>query len=220
MTTPAQRRYEQVVAARSAAQADPDGSMEGASAYEMQLARLATDKRRLHDIQSIERKIEVKRELLPGYDTWVSGVLSDGRGAQDDVLVTVMVWHIDVGNFDEALRIAHYVLRHGLALPDQYQRNAATVLVDEITDAALVVQKDPAGRFPLQLLQETQTLTDAHDMPDQARAKLHRALGAEYQAAGDLRAALQHYQRALALNPKAGVKRYITELEAALKSAG
>lgn len=218
MSSPAQRRFETVTAAMAAAQSDPGESLAGNTAYELMLAKLDADRRRLKDIQSIERKIEVKREILPEYENWINGVLDAGRGGQDDVLVTVMVWHLDVGSFDEALRIGHYVLQHDLVLPDQYQRNVATVLVDEVADTALAQQK--AGKpFPLQVLLEIERLTASHDMHDEARAKLHKALGAALYDRGDLPEARRHYTRAVELNDKIGVKRLLTEIDAALAKA-
>ena len=43
-----------------------------------------------------------------------------------------MVWHIDAGNYAQALDIAAYAIKHKLPLPDQYDRNLGTVLIDEI----------------------------------------------------------------------------------------
>lgn len=212
MTTPAQRHFNRTTAALAAAAANPGESMEGSTAYELMLAKLYDDKRRLKEIQSIQRKIEVKREVLPDYDSWVEGVIEGGKGSQDEVLVTIMVWHIDTGNYEPALRIAKYVIQHDLALPDQYERTAATVLVDEVADAALREQKDGQS-FSISVLQDVQSLTDDHDMPDQARSKLHKALGYEYQLINDLDKALQYYESALALNDRIGVKRLIDEIK-------
>src|SRR5690606_10379945 len=111
MTTPAERRFQKMRAATVAAASGPGESLAGASSYELMLAKLDNDRRRLREIQSIERKIEVKRELLPDYDAWVSGTLEGGRGAQDDVLTSIMMWHIDTGHYDLALNIAEYVLK-------------------------------------------------------------------------------------------------------------
>lgn len=213
MTTPAQRRFDVVNAALAAAASGPGESLAGSNAYELMLAKLYDDKRRLKEIQSVERKVDVKREVLPDYDNWVVGALDGGQGGQDEVLVTVMVWRMDIGDFDEALRIARYVILHDLALPDQYERNVATVLVDEISDTALAMQKEDKS-FPLNWLIETHDLTDPLDMPDQARAKLHKALGYELKLSGELKQAAKHYDRALTLNDKIGVKRILTELQA------
>ena len=214
MSTPAMRRYQKMEAVQAAEQTD-SGPLIG-SAYEMQLAKLYDDKRRLKEIQSIERKIDVKREVLPDYDEWVAGALEGGRGGQDEVLVTVMIWRIDVGDYDGALRIAHYVITHDLVLPDQYERTVATFLVDEITDAALDEQKNDK-RFPLQLLLELQSLTATCDMPDQVRSKLYKAIGTELHSQGNLVDAKQHYERALELNERAGVKRFIDTINKELE---
>ncbi len=213
VTTPAQRRFETVMAAQASAAAEPGQSLAGSNAYELMLAKLYDDKRRLKEIQSVERKIEVKREILPDYDNWVAGSLEEGQGAQDEVLVTVMVWRMDVGDFDEALRIASYVVKHDLVLPDQYERNVQTVIVDEISDAALAAQKEGQS-FPYNLLWETLSLTDKLDMPDQARAKLHKAVGYELRLANKPTESVEHYERALKLNENIGVKVIIKELKA------
>ena len=212
MSTPARRHRQHVLARKAAAAADPGQSMEGSTEYELMLAKLYEDRRRLSAIQSLERKVEVKRELLPDYNAWIAGVLSGGTGAQDNVLTTIMVWHVDVGNYEQALTIGAYVLRHGLTLPDQYERTPATVLVDEIAAAALAAQAD-GTLFSLDVLQNLDELTAAQDMPDQARAKLHRALGNACRAENDLAAAAQHYERALQLHPRVGCKRDLTEVQ-------
>ncbi|EIF79593.1 Phage terminase, endonuclease subunit, partial [Burkholderia pseudomallei 354a] len=108
INTPARAHFNRVSAARAAAAVSPGATMKGATAYELMLAKLAADRRALKGIQSIERKVELKRKLLPEYTDYVAGALSGGRGAQDDVLVTVMVWRIDAGDFDGALAIAAY----------------------------------------------------------------------------------------------------------------
>lgn len=212
MSTPAQRRFDRVRAARVSAAAEPGEPLNGATAYELMLAKLDTDRRRLREIQSIERKVDVKREVLPEYDDWVRGALESGRGAQDDVLTTVMIWHIDAGNVARALDIAAYVLEHGLTLPDQYERSVATALVDEISGAALAALRNGTEFDPV-LLSRLAALTAEHDMPDPARAKLHKALGLHLKASGELADARSHLQRALELHDGAGCKRDLAEVE-------
>nr|WP_241772441.1 phage terminase small subunit [Edwardsiella ictaluri] len=108
-----------------------------ASGYELMLAKLATDKRRLKAIQSIERKIEVKGELLPDYQPWVSGVLASDSKQQDDVFMTVLLWTLDTGNFPAAYPMAEHAIRHGWQTPDQYRRQTACMVAEEVADTAL-----------------------------------------------------------------------------------
>ncbi|MFM0356142.1 phage terminase small subunit [Paraburkholderia nemoris] len=218
MKSPAQRHYERVSAELAAASAAPGGSLAGASAYELMLAKLATDRRRLKAIQSIERKIDVKRaELLPEYVDYVAGALSGGRGAQDDVLTTVMIWRVDAGDFAGALDIARYALAHRMTLPDQYDRPLATAIAEEFAQAALAAFK-LGETFDAGQLAEVMTLTGSADMHDQVRAKLHKALGKALQDA-DRTAALDHLRRALQLDERAGVKQDIARLETELGDA-
>jgi len=215
MITPAQRRVLQVRAAKAASEAGHGETLSG-SAYELMLAKLATDKRRLKEIQSIERKIDVKREILPEYDDWVVSALDAGRGGQDDVLTTVMIWCIDVGQYGPALDIAEYVLEHGLTLPDQYERDVQTAIVDEISDAALAGLRG-GGFDGLEVLLRLEKLTQSLDMPDPARAKLHKAIGLCAKAAGLLPEAKVHLERALQLHDAAGCKRDLAEIERLIK---
>lgn len=220
MPSPAQRHFLRVSAGAASAAATAGGTLAGSSAYELMLAKLHADRARLKEVQSIERKIIVKRELLPEYEGWVTGALESGRGAQDDVLVTVFVWYIDTGDYSRALDIAAYAMQHGLTLPDQYDRDIATLLADEIGDAALAAQR--AGDFaavPVDVLARTLDMTAPRDMPDPARAKLHKAFGLASREQSPM-TALVHLKRALELHEGSGVKRDIAALEAALKKAG
>lgn len=38
----------------------------------------------------------------------MNGVLEQGKGAQDDILMTVMLWRLDTGDIAGALEIARY----------------------------------------------------------------------------------------------------------------
>lgn len=216
MATPAERRFAQARAQAAAAAAGPGETLAGGSAYELMLAKLHADRSRLKEIQSVERKIEVKREILPEYRDWVAGVLEGGQGAQDDVLTTVMIWLVDTGDYVSALFIARYVLQHGLTLPDQYERSVATALVDEIAGAALAVQRAGAD-FDIAILNDLQVLTAEKDMPDQARAKLHKALGMQHKIAGRYADAVREFTRALELHEGAGCKRDLADAEKLLK---
>lgn len=228
--SPARQHRQAKLAAKAHAEAAPGGEITG-SQYQLMLAQLAEHRRALKHIQSVERKIEAKRSFLPVYDTWVKGALENGTGAQDLVLTTLLIWHIDVGNFDIALDIAAYAVQHALELPDQYERTMGTALIDEFGDAALrgkMSKTEAVG-----LLTRVMRLTNDLDAPDQARAKLYKAMG--YALIGkvgstdtdlskvpptDAKDALQLLQRALDLHDQVGVKKDIERLDRHLKKLG
>ena len=186
-----------------------------ASQYELMLAKLAEDRRRLKDIQSIERKIEVKRQLLPEYQPWIEGILQSDTGQQDDVFMTALVWTIDTGNIEAAIPLAQYALRHKLAMPDQYQRTPACVIAEEAADIAL-----KGAPVSFILLGAVAAMTADHDMPDEVRAKLHKAIGYGMREAGLLEQARERLTYALQLHDKIGVKKDIERLDTLIKNSG
>ena len=230
MTSPARRHYLRSVAAQAAAAGANSDEMPTATAnaYELMLRRLAEHRRQLKMIQSIDRKVEAKRAYLPDYTDWVAGVLAADRGGQDDVLVTVLVWLIDTGDLAAALPLADYAIRHGLTMPDHYQRGIACVVAEEFAEAAL--KQLQAGEVPdVEALQRAKEITAEHDMPDEARAKLFKALGYALRAQcegdtagiglGQMEVAIDYLKQALQLHDKVGVKKDIERLEREIKKA-
>ncbi|MEJ2803147.1 phage terminase small subunit [Comamonadaceae bacterium PP-2] len=248
MLSPFQRHRARMLA-EQAASASPFGKEVHGSDYQLMQAKLAGDKRTLKQMHSVELKRRTKANVLPEYFPWIDGALAAGQGAQDSVLTTVMVWAIDAGAYALGIQIAAYVLKHKLLLPDQYNRSLATVLVDEFADAylkgqwnALAVQVGQDGAKTLVTMDDPQALTtlaavadltDAEDVPDQARAKLYKAtayaeLGKvqtaespdlEEFSAERLQAILARLQRALQLDAQSGVKKDIERIERKLAAA-
>lgn len=223
----AQRHQRRTRAALEARAAAPTQSMAGATAYEHQLMQLTQDRLRLKQVQSEQGKATLKRQLLPEYGPYVQGVLSAGNGAQDDVLTTLMVWNLDAEDYPAALAIARYVLEHSLKMPDRFARTTGCLVAEEVANAALKTQK--AGTpFALQVLLTCAALTDKHDMPDQARAKLALAIGKAWldeeatattpeqalASLGQAKAALIH---AIELHSNCGGKKDLEKVERLLK---
>lgn len=215
--SPAMKSRQRSLAARSSA-ASADNETAVATAHEQVRMALAKAKARLKTVQSIERKIELKTQLLPEFAPWVNGVLAGNTGEPDDVLTTVMVWRIDVGDLTGALPLAEYVIRHGLPMPDHYQRTSACLIAEEFADTA--EKRLAAGdAISPNLLGEVLDLVAEQDMPDEVRGKLYRAFGTACEAANVYAEAIAAYERAAALNPKAGVKRRIELLQRSLKKS-
>ena len=221
----AQAHQRRARAAMEAAKTAPQQSMAGATAYEHQLNQLLQDRLRLKAIQSNEGKAALKLQLLPEYIPYVEGVLEAGNGAQDDVMTTVMVWRIDVEDYSGALDIADYVLKHKLIMPDRFERTTGCLVAEEIATAALKAQK-ANGSFDLGILHRTVELTEAEDMPDQARAKLFLATGRatlygitaeEPGQPGQIQAGIDLLKRAIELHDGCGGKKDLDGAERLLK---
>lgn len=244
MSSPAQRHRQAKLAAQavnrgSAEGVAPDRHEEGAEAteYQLLLAAMGEDMRRLHDIQSTEGKIEAKRHLIekftPHVDATLEAAAESGKAVQDEILVTMMLWRLDIGDFQRGLDIAEHVLRFGLRLPERFQRSAGCLVAEEVAEAALAADRQDAA-FDVQVLQRAAQLTAGCDMPDVVRAKLHKATGLHLigmaeadEAKGESAAAgapyharaqaLDHLRRAIALHDKIGVKKEIERLSAWLE---
>lgn len=176
MLSPAQRNQLRKRAALNAASVAPTMTMEGLTAYEQQMVALNQHRLRLKQVQSEQGKAELKRQLIPEYGPYVSGVLAAGQGAQDEILTTLMVWCIDAEDYAQALEIGRYVLKHNLKMPDRFARTTGCLVAEEVANGALKMLK--AGEsFDLAVLTTAMELTAEHDMPDEARAKLHLAIG-------------------------------------------
>ncbi|HBZ7767106.1 TPA: terminase [Klebsiella variicola subsp. variicola] len=222
MLTPAQRHFQRVMAERHG---NTDEQSDTArTAHEQIMHRLRMDQGALKRVQSDQAKAAMKRQLLPHYEGWIEGTLDGNSGRQDEVIVTLMVWAIDAGDYALAARIGRYVVTHGLLMPDRFNRTAATVLVDEICDPILVQVKadDATDVTPyLAVLDEVADFTSGSDMPDVVRAKLckARAFALRNGTTEEQTTALELLRQALTLDAGAGVKKEIDRLARVVKKA-
>lgn len=204
--------------------------------YRLQLAELGDCMRQLKQIQARDAKVARKRELIGTFDPWTAGILEAHRGGapavQDDIVLTMMVWALDIEDHDRALPLIGYVLDNDLAMPERYTRTAPTVIAEIAAEAAIArIGRDetPSLDF-LQLIEEA---TRDKDMIDEVRAKLHKAIGltllrhaepvegaeeavAAERAGGRIAAltgAIENFKLALRRHPKAGVKKDLDKAE-------
>jgi len=201
-----------------------------ASEYQTLLIQLHEDLRRLHDIQSRDAKVALKAELIGKYLPWVEGALAAAAqgetAAQDDIVVTLFIWALDVREWSLAVRIAGHVVAHSLQLPERFHRTPGGLLVSEIADAAI----NEPGSVPHDVLLTEIGQGGAWDMKDETRARWHRAIGeswarkaedfdpnAESAPAGGkamlVNAALDALREAVRLHASVGVKKLVEQLE-------
>lgn len=239
MFSPALRHRQQKLARHAAIAAGniaregiaPDMPDEGpvATEYQQLLAALHENLRTLHGIESIENKIAFKAKAIDAYLPWCEGALTIDEGThapQDEIVVTMMIWALDIARWELALDLAQHITSHGLQMPAHYHRGAAGMVVSEMADAAI----EATGTIPHELLERARFFANSFDMKDNYRARLHRALGdsrahqaenfdptADSAMAGGkpalVDAALGDYRRALKLDSNVGVKKQIEQLE-------
>ncbi|CAI1191112.1 TPA: terminase [Serratia marcescens] len=213
MVSPAQRHMMRVSAMEAAQRVD--NPLRHANVYEQMLVRLAADRTKLKQIYSVEKKAEHKRAMLPAYAPWVAGVLAEGRGAQDDILMTVMQWKLDADDIPGALQIAPYALKYRLKTPNN-KRPAAYLFAEEIAASAERLRKSGSA-VSLSDMQTAIAMIANEDMPDVVKAKLHKVTGLILRDKGDHAQALEHLTRAMQLDSNAGVKKEAQKCETALK---
>jgi hypothetical protein len=107
-----------------------------ASEYALLLAALGQDLASLRAIQSVERKIQAKSGMIGRYRAWVAGALASDPPVQDDIVGTMLVWAIDIGDWPLALELGDHVLAANLGLPERYKRSPAVLLAEEIAESA------------------------------------------------------------------------------------
>ncbi|KUQ97874.1 phage terminase small subunit [Enterobacter hormaechei] len=221
MLTPAQRHFQRVMAERRG-QADEESDIQR-TAHEQILHRLRMDLSRLSGVHSEETKAEMKKSMLPEYEGWIEGTLDGDSGRQDEVITRLMVWAIDCRDYALALRLGRYVVRHGLTLPDNFNRTAATFLTEEMSKPLLTLAAADADAdlsSGIAVLDEVAGIVADSDMPDVVRAKLCKARALARRGATDITAkaeALALFREALTRNPNAGVKKEIATLAREVK---
>ena len=179
------------------ASAAESAELEQFDEYEKMLHLLARHKKDLSNIQSMEKRAEYKKQILPDYLPWIEGALKAGTGKQDNVLMMWQVWAIDCGEYHLALEIADYAVHQQLKLPEQFDRTLGTMLAEET--------------FELAYLQRVQDITQDEDMLDQSRARLLREIGLLL-AESDPENALATMERALQLDINIGLKGEVKKL--------
>lgn len=189
--------------------------------------------RQLQDIASHEARVPKKKEFAAAFGPWIEGVLEAGEAgsaAQDEILLTNMIWALDYRDIDYALVLGRHAIRHNLVMPAPFTRTVACFLAEDIATVALATTEAVTHT---QLLAVLDLVTGA-DMPDPVMAKLHKAIGRSFRARADafdptadnapsggkaayLSAAIEHFTRAFALDKNAGVKKDIERAETELK---
>jgi hypothetical protein len=191
--------------------------------------------RSLSDIASIDARNPVKIEMARAFSAWIEGVLEageQGQAAQDDILVWNLIWAIDYRDWEYALRLAAHAIKFNLASPSRMNSTIPCFLAEQVATVSLAMH----DAVPHDVLVRVLAVIDDRDMPDQAKAKLHKALGRSFARrarafdpaadnapaggkAAYLSEAVTHFERALHLDNGIGVRSEIKATKKALEKA-
>lgn len=180
------------------------------NAHELLLMQLAQHKRELKGIQSSERRLEHKAELMSVWTPYIDGWLAEKHPKQDSIIAQLMVWCFDISDIDRALAIGQVMIEQDYPAPEQFQRNTAAIVAEMSAEAWITAPADKP--ITAEQLQGVEELTAHADMVDEIRAKLYRAIG-EALADSATETAVDYLERAVALNPRIGVKPLIAKLK-------
>ena len=172
--------------------------------------RLFNHMSQLKDTKSTQDKIAKKKEWLPEYFGYIDGCLAVSPSAQNTTLVTLMVWAVDAGEYELAVRIAEFATLNDMVMPEGHIRGIAEFVteqcaIDFCDDLDLAIAH-------AELIKKIIELGVGEQMVDQARAKIYRALGDALKDAQPIEAQ-NAYKNALRLDSKVGCKKDLTTLE-------
>ena len=190
----------------AAVQADTDATTPTANVE----LRLFNHLNQLKDNKSVQDKIELKKQWLPEYFGYIDVCLAISPSAQNTSLVTLMIWAVDAGQYELAVRIAEYALLNDMVMPEGHSRGIAEFVTEQCAndfndDVDLAIEN-------AEVIQRIIDLGVGEQMVDQVRAKIFRSLGDALNEAQPVEA-LNAYKNALRLNSKVGCKKEVTALE-------
>jgi len=132
---------------------EPDATSAEGQEYALLRVLLHDNLRSLADIQSIEARNPRKADYAKAFADWIEGVLAAGNtqdsAAQDEILVTNMIWAFDYRDIDYGLRLAAHAIRFHLALPGRFKSSLPCFVAETVADIALA---SPAAVTHAQLL--------------------------------------------------------------------
>jgi hypothetical protein len=176
--------------------------------------KLGSDRARLKKIASMQRKAEVKGEIIPEYLPYLDGVMAAGGG--DEVLTQVMVWALDADKLDTFETLARYALDNGVAMPTEFSRPLGAWIAESVAKTILRIIDGTLITGHIQTMQAlcvwVESATTNMDMHDEIRAKLHSACGEVLSTESPV-LALEHFETALQLDRHIRVKKRIAALK-------
>lgn len=175
--------------------------------FQLLLDSLDKDVARLHGL-GIEEKNRIRsEELIPKYLPYCKEYMlkvEDGEQPyKNPVLVQVVIWLFDIGEIHAALQWAYFAIEQKQPLPERFKRKDLNTFVADAVLEWCEQQENSGGSIEPYFSQVFQRLIDDNwPMPDALRSKYFKKAGDLARDKGESQQALEHYNRAVKLDPK------------------
>lgn len=206
MTSPAQRHKQNIIAQQAVTEETP----EQATAYELLLAMLGQHKRALKEHKSVPIRNQLKAELMTEWHEYIDELTTKGNGSPNAIAGQLMVWCIDIADYERAISLGRYMLAHNIGMPEHFERDTEDAFAEEMA-TAWIGTEEPT--ITLDELLEVEELVEDFELFDPVSAKLHRAIGEAYAQQGETNKAVNYLEIAIKYNPQVGCKPLLTKLK-------
>lgn len=155
----------------------------------------------------INKKLGVKRALLPQYLDFVDGYVANNDSYDNPVAVEIFIWMLDLEDIQRALVLGLYLISQKQAMPERFSSDMRTFLCNAMTEYAAKMLKEEQSAGPY--LNTLVAIVDDEnwEIPTIAKSKLFVQMAKHEERLGNLSEALIYCNKAETINPeKAGVK--------------
>ncbi len=170
------------------------------------------------DVEDIEDRLSYKAEAVKKVEAFVTDYVESGVKYPNIVAVWMMVWLFDLGDIAKAIPLAlHLASQKIQKMPGKFKSNIYTFICDYVYDwaAAKIEANESAGPYLERVIKAIES--DDWDVTNIVRGKMYAMYGKHLDALAEDEDALKAYERAMQLNPRAGVKKNANKLRAKLE---
>lgn len=107
---------------------------EDTAKYELLMAGVAADRKRISEKPQGAERLPLKREACAVYTPFVNKYISTGKTYRNEVLVQVMIWRFDLGEINEAVRLAEIAIAQKQPMPERFSSTTPVFVADAVLD--------------------------------------------------------------------------------------
>lgn len=149
MTSLAWKHHKKVIAQREAAKAaalkaetKAPEAPEGDSKHELLLKAIDVACKRISEQpKGSQARLELKKEALATYLPVIEEYIAAGEVYENTALTQVMIWAFDVGDIENAMRLARIAIEQNQPLPERFNRDLKSGVCDFVYDWCALMKK-------------------------------------------------------------------------------